>query len=52
MSINGNDVREVQVYHALLKIVPDEVSISGKEVREEHLNHASENLVTFDVSTL
>jgi hypothetical protein len=32
--IAGKDVREVQLFHALLKVVPDEVSIAGKDVRE------------------
>ena len=32
---DGKDVRELQLYHALLKIVPEEVLINGKDVREE-----------------
>ena len=39
MSIAGKDVRELQLFHALLKFVPDEVLINGKDVRDEHFLH-------------
>jgi hypothetical protein len=45
-------VREVQLIHALVKPVPDEVSIKGKDVREVQLCHALKKLVTLAVSTL
>jgi len=32
--IKGNDVREEQLRHALLKLVPDEVLIKGNDVSE------------------
>jgi len=31
---DGNDVRDVQLYHAYVNVVPDEVSSRGKDVRE------------------
>ena len=36
----GKDVSEVQLYHALLKLVPDEVSSKGNDVREVQECHA------------
>jgi len=46
----GKLVREVQFSHALMKVVPDEVSIKGKDVRELQLNHALLKLVPDEVS--
>ena len=45
----GKLVREVQFRHALLKLVPDEVSIKGKDVRELQLTHALVKLVPDEV---
>jgi len=45
----GKDVRELQLFHAPLKFVPDEVLINGKEVREEQLYHALLKFVTDEV---
>ena len=46
----GKLVRPVQLSHALVKSVPEEVSIKGKLVRLEQLLHASRKLFPEDVS--
>ena len=45
----GNVVREVQLYHARVKFVPDEVLINGKDVRELQLYHARVKTVPDEV---
>ena len=40
MSIRGKLVRPVQPYHALAKLVPEDVSIRGKLVRLEQARQA------------
>ena len=50
MSIRGKLVRLVHLYHARLKLVPEDVSIRGKLVRLVQLYHASAKLVPADVS--
>jgi len=37
----GKLVRELQLNHVRVKLVPDEVSIKGKDVREVQLYHAA-----------
>ena len=37
---SGNEVREVQFNHALVKLVPELVSMSGNEVSDEQFNQA------------
>ena len=49
-ALAGKLVRLVQLSHALVKSVPEEVSIKGKLVRLEQLLHASRKLFTEDVS--
>ena len=49
-ALAGKLVRLVQLYHALVKSVPEDVSIRGKLVRLLQSNHAWEKLVPEDVS--
>ena len=49
-ALAGKLVRLVQLSHALVKSVPEEVSIKGKLVRLEQLLHASRKLFPEDVS--
>jgi hypothetical protein len=42
-------VREEQLYHALAKVVPDEVLIAGKDVSEVQERHARAKLVADEV---
>ena len=46
----GKLVRLVQLSHACLKLVPEDVSMSGKLVRLEQPNHAIAKSVPEDVS--
>ena len=50
-ALAGKLVRLVQLYHASLKLVPEDVSIRGKLVRLLHLRQAAAKRVTADVST-
>jgi len=49
-ALSGKLVRLVQLRHALIKSVPEEVSIKGKLVRLEQPNHAVLKSVPEDVS--
>jgi len=48
--IAGKGVSEEQLYHALAKVVPDEVLIAGKDVSEVQERHASVKFVPDEVS--
>ena len=49
-ALAGKLVRLVQLYHALVKLVPEDVSIKGKLVRPEQSRHDPVKLVPEDVS--
>ena len=49
-ALAGKLVRLLQLYHASLKLVPEDVSIRGKLVRLEQLFHALAKSVPEDVS--
>ena len=49
-ALAGKLVRLVQLYHALAKLVPEDVSIKGKLVRPEQSRHDPVKLVPEDVS--
>jgi hypothetical protein len=47
VSISGNEVRELQLSHALSKLVPLEVSSNGNDSKAKQLFHARKKFVTF-----
>ena len=49
-ALAGKLFRLLQLYHALAKLVPEDVSMSGKLVRPEQPRHASRKLFPEDVS--
>ena len=49
-ALDGKLVNELQLRHAILKLVPLDVSINGKSVNEVQFNHANLKLVPLEVS--